>query len=134
MKKIVIFLGIIILIFISLYLIQKEEPKKENFLYKNEISSENLNKSIASGDPNYIYFYQTDCIHCKKVSPVIIPMAEDLNIDLKVHDLQKNQENWDTYNIQGTPTIVYYKDGKEIDRIHGEQPKETYEQWFKNQK
>ncbi len=36
----------------------------------------------------------------------------------------------DKYNIQGTPTIIHFKDGKEVSRISGEQSKEKFKEWF----
>ena len=51
-------------------------------------------------------------------------MAKDLNVDMKVMDIEKLDAPWDEYKIQGTPTIIHFKDGKEVSRISGEQPKD----------
>ena len=59
-----------------------------------------------------------------KLSPVLVPMAKDLNVDMKVMDIEKLDAPWDEYKIQGTPTIIHFKDGKEVSRISGEQPKD----------
>ncbi len=42
---------------------------------------------------------------------------------MKVIDIENLNEPWDKYNIQGTPTIIHFKDGKEVSRISGEQSK-----------
>ncbi|WP_281172541.1 thioredoxin family protein [Ectobacillus panaciterrae] len=63
-----------------------------------------------------VYFYQTSYTHCAKVSPVIVPTAKDMKIDMKVIDLEKYGIGWDAFKITGTPTIVRYKEGKEVDR------------------
>ena len=41
-------------------------------------------------------------------------MAKDLNVDMKVMDIEKLEAPWDEYKILGTPTIIYFKDGKEV--------------------
>ena len=41
---------------------------------------------------------------------------------MKVIDIENLNEPWDKYNIQGTPTIIHFKDGK-VSRISGEQSK-----------
>ena len=41
-------------------------------------------------------------------------MAKDLNVDMKVMDIEKLDAPWDEYKIQGTPTIIHFKDGKEV--------------------
>ena len=51
-------------------------------------------------------------------------MAKDLNVDMKVMDIEKLDAPWDEYKIQGTPTIIHFKDGKEVSRISGEQPRQ----------
>ncbi|MEM5622051.1 thioredoxin family protein [Bacillus thuringiensis] len=52
-------------------------------------------------------------------------MAKKLNIDMKMLNLEEEQNGWNLFKIQGTPTIVHYKDGKEIDRIEGEYKKKN---------
>ena len=69
-----------------------------------------------------------------KLSPVLVPMAKDLNVDMKVMDIEKLDAPWDEYKIQGTPTIIHFKDGKEVSRISGEQPKDKLKEWLEQTK
>ena len=69
-----------------------------------------------------------------KLSPVVVPMAKDLNVDMKVMDIEKLDAPWDEYKIQGTPTIIHFKDGKEVSRISGEQPKDKLKEWLEQTK
>ncbi|MGG2067092.1 thioredoxin family protein [Bacillus sp. S14(2024)] len=133
MKKMFLFGGIVVVLLIAIFAVTKTEQKQENATdyYTNKISLEDLRKNITEKKDQTIYFYQTDCVHCKKVSPIIVPMAKDMNIDMKVIDLE-NQPNavWDEFKIEGTPTIIRFKDGKEVSRIDGEQPKDKFKEWF----
>lgn len=61
-------------------------------------------------------------------------MAKDMNIDLKRLNLQEEITGWDIFNIEGTPTIVYFKDGQEVDRIQGLQTEEVFKKWFNKNK
>ncbi|WP_181294294.1 thioredoxin family protein [Heyndrickxia sporothermodurans] len=80
-----------------------------------------------------VYFYQTSCSHCKKVTPIVIPMAQKLKIDLKLINLENYSETgWDEFNIDATPTIVHFKNGREDKRIVGELTEKAYELWFKS--
>lgn len=137
MKKLFNALITIIVLFTIFLLIQpnltqsfqnKGADNKE--LYKNEISLSELKKEIENNRNATIYFYQTNCSHCKVVSPIIIPMAESLNIDLKTIDLEEYPDAWDAFQIEATPTIVNYNNKKEVDRIEGEYPKSTFEEWL----
>jgi thioredoxin-related protein len=60
----------------------------------------------------------------------VAPLAEDMDIDLVQFNLLEFEDGWDDYRITETPTIVQYKDGKEVKRITGYQEKAVFEQWF----
>lgn len=134
MKKILIFGGIIIVIFIALFFLTKENNSDEDNLYQNQISVSDLKRTLKNKENVMVYFYQTDCIHCKRVSPVVIPMAKEMGIDLKVLNLQESPSGWDEFYIQGTPSIVVYDKGKELKRIEGEYSEEQFKEWFRENK
>ncbi|MEY8350055.1 thioredoxin family protein [Bacillus cereus] len=134
MKKMLIFGGIIIVLFAAIFAVTKMESNKEKSYYTNKISSDEIRKNNEEKKEQTIYFYQTGCVHCEKVTPVVVPMTKDMNIDMKVIDILNDNPTWDEYKIKGTPTIIHFKDGKEVSRIHGEQSKEDFEKWFKENK
>ncbi|HFK1684900.1 MULTISPECIES: thioredoxin family protein [Bacillus] len=138
MKKMLIFGGIIIVLFAAIFAVTQMEKKSastdEKGYYSNKISLEDLNKNIEDKKEQTIYFYQTSCVHCQKVSPIVVPLAKDLNVDMKVIDIENLNEPWDKYDIKGTPTIIHFKDGKEVSRISGEQSKEKFKEWFEQTK
>lgn len=138
MKKMLIFGGIIIVLFAAIFAVTQMEKKNastdEKGYYSNKISLEDLNKNIEDKKEQTIYFYQTSCVHCQKVSPIVVPLAKDLNVDMKVIDIENLNEPWDKYDIKGTPTIIHFKDGKEVSRISGEQSKERFKEWFEQTK
>ncbi len=79
---------------------KKNASTDEKGYYSNKISLEDLNKNIEDKKEQTIYFYQTSCVHCQKVSPIVVPLAKDLNVDMKVIDIENLNEPWDKYNIQ----------------------------------
>ncbi|MFI8710135.1 thioredoxin family protein [Bacillus sp. NPDC077411] len=137
MKKMFLFGGIVIALLIAIFAVsnieQKEETKTD--YYTNKISLDDIRKSIQEKKDQTLYFYQTSCSHCHKVSPIIVPMAKDMNIDMKVIDLENEPKAvWDEFKITGTPTIIHFKEGKEVSRIEGEQPKDEFKKWFTQNK
>ncbi|MDM5153534.1 thioredoxin family protein [Bacillus sp. DX1.1] len=132
MKKILIFGSIIIALLVAISAITQMENKDD--YYTNSISLTDLQKNMEAKKDQTIYFYQTNCSHCKRVSPVVVPMAKDMSIDMKVIDLEKYPAGWDEFKIEGTPIIIHYKDGKEVSRISGEQPKDKFKKWFNENK
>jgi len=137
MKKMFLFGGIVIALLITIFAVSNMENKEETKTdyYTNKISLDDLRKNIQEKKDQTIYFYKTSCPHCQRVSPIIVPMAKDMKIDMKVIDLENEPDAvWDEFKITGTPVIVHFKEGKEVSRIEGEQPKENFKKWFTNMK
>lgn len=140
MKKIIVTFIVIVCAFVLIIVFQKPSQQiesatehKTNNLYKNEISLKKLQTYLKNQEELTVYFYQTSCSHCKKVTPIVIPMAQKLKIDLKLINLENYSETgWDEFNIDATPTIVHFKNGREDKRIVGELTEKAYELWFKS--
>ena len=128
MKKLLLISLIIVALFVALFFLTKSSDSDN--LYNNSISFDQLKKSLANNENLLVYFYQTDCMYCKKTTPIVVPMAEKMGIDLKVFNLQEDISGWEQFDIKGTPTIVNYKNGKEFSRIHGQQSEEEFQKWF----
>lgn len=151
MKKVIIFLAIIVVIFGAvgfLTKMQNEEKVSEDNKYKkdtlhpetvaqledpnyqNLILPEELEDKLNNNEDVTVYFYSPTCSHCKRTTPVVAPLAEEMGVDLVQYNLLEFEQGWDKYNIEETPTIVQYRNGKETKRIIGYQEKEVFEKWF----
>ncbi|MEH6936217.1 thioredoxin, partial [Bacillus sp. JJ783] len=71
MKKILIFILITMSILVLIFLIttKKDSKKSTTNYYQNEIKTNELQNNILKQDEKFVYFYQTNCHYCKKVSP-----------------------------------------------------------------
>ncbi|WP_369899791.1 thioredoxin family protein [Bacillus manliponensis] len=144
MKKMVILsITVLLVLVVITFIINEEESKNKKTLgtgvetidyYKNQITPEQLQQDISNNKAKIVYFYKTTCFYCAKVSPIIVPMAENMNISMQVLNLEDHSDGWDMFQIEGTPTIISYKEGKEANRILGEQSRETYQDWFEKNK
>jgi thioredoxin 1 len=160
MKKLIIYLSIIVALFAGLYLLNyfangsSDNPYgiRESELtastrkqlndpnYQNIILPDQLKSKLANKESGFIYFFSPDCPHCVATTPLLNPVADQYNVDLPKFNLLQFQEGWSNFNIQNTPTLVYYQDGVEVDRIiggmelvagDGGHPKATFEEFFK---
>ncbi|MDE6835476.1 MAG: thioredoxin family protein [Muribaculaceae bacterium] len=79
---------------------------------------------IESSPLVLVEFYATWCGHCKAMAPVVEQVTEILEGRCKVQqlDVDLNQKVCDNEKINGTPTFILYKDGKEVWRRSGEMP------------
>ncbi|EGA89763.1 hypothetical protein GPDM_08865 [Planococcus donghaensis MPA1U2] len=150
MKKLLIIAGIVVVIFAGIILLtnQSNDSKLANNPYdtddlnqatidqlddenyQNLILPADLEKQIASGEPTTVYFYSPLCGYCKETTPVLMPVAEDMDVDVLQYNLLEYEEEAAPYQIEATPTLVHYEDGKEVSRWVGAQPKENIELFF----
>lgn len=155
MKKIIIFLVIIICLFLAISLVtkkqneEKAEEKTEEYPlyhkdtlhsetieqlddpnYQNIILPKDLDKKLKKKEDVTVYFFSPTCPHCVKATPVVMSVAEDLGIHVYEFNLLEFDDGWDDYNVEKTPTIIQYKKGKESARITGNNDREVFEQWF----
>lgn len=141
MKKMLIFIIAILSMFALVIILTNRETKNEKTTsteqvnyYKNQITPEQLQEDLSNHKEKIVYFYKTTCPHCLRVSPIVVPMAENMKINMQVLNLEEYKQGWDMFQIKGTPTTISYKDGKEVNRILGEQSLQTFQTWFKNNK
>ncbi|WP_138419763.1 thioredoxin family protein [Aquibacillus sediminis] len=87
--------------------------------YQNQILPDELDEKIASGEAITVYFYDPTCPHCQQTTPEVVPMTDDLGVELKKLNVLEFEDAWNTYQIEATPTIVHFEDGQEAARIRG---------------
>ncbi|MCP3026741.1 co-chaperone YbbN [Halobacillus sp. A5] len=100
--------------------------------YENQILPDELEEEVQSGDPVTVYFYDPECPHCRETTPDLVPLAEDMDVDMKKMNLLEFESEWNKYSIESTPTLVHYENGEEQDRIVGGQPMEEFESFFED--
>ncbi|TYS15431.1 thioredoxin family protein [Rossellomorea vietnamensis] len=151
MKKVIIFLVVIIGIFAAIAVVttmqqnqaaegnpynkadlepatidQLDDPNYQNLILPDELQTKLENEEDVT-----VYFYSPTCSHCQATTPIVAPMAEDMGIDLLQYNVLEFEQAWNQFNIEGTPTIIHFEDGQETARIVSSQPAETFEAWFK---
>lgn len=150
MKKILAFLIVIVVIFAGIILLNRYQTKellKDNPYgtddlkqetidllkdpnYKNIILPDDLDKKLENGESQTVYFFSPTCSYCRMTTPIVVPLAEDLGIDLKLFNLLEFESYKTTYDIQYTPTIVHYENGEEKARIVGYDEEDVFKKWF----
>lgn len=140
MKKLGIYLGIIVVLFVLVYVVQQMSLKakddnvygipasKLNQLtvkqlddpnYKNIILPADLKKRLDNKEATLVYFFSPSCSHCVATTPHLVPLTKEVGVDMKMYNVLEFEQGWNDYGIKATPTLIYYKDGKEVDRIEG---------------
>lgn len=77
--------------------------------------------------PVLVDFWATWCPPCKMIAPSIEAMAKEMSGKAKIGklDVDSNPVTASKFHVQSIPTLIIFKDGREVDRIVGAQSKEA---------
>ncbi|MFA9555905.1 thioredoxin family protein [Evansella sp. AB-rgal1] len=151
MKKVILFGIIIVTIFAALGAVtayqnkqqaegnpfgKRTNPATDKQLddpnYQNIILPEALDTKIASGEGVTVYFYSPLCEYCNLATPVLVPKANELNVDVYLYNVLEFEQGWNDYELTGTPTLVHFENGVEADRLIGFHEEDAFEQFLLN--
>ncbi len=81
----------------------------------------NFNKIIDSETPVLVDFYADWCGPCKMLAPILIQVKEEMGEVLKIVkiDVDKNTAIAAKYQVRGVPTMLLFKNGKQLWRQSG---------------
>lgn len=85
---------------------------------------------LKAGRPILVDFWATWCGPCRMVSPILEELAQELAEKLTIAKVDVDAEPAIAakYNIMSIPTMVLFKDGKEVTRLMGAMPKAAIKQ------
>ncbi len=89
------------------------------------LTKENFDEIINGDKPVLVDFWATWCGPCKMLAPTIEQLAEELKDEIVVAklDVDQAQDIAMKYQVMSIPTLVLFKDGKEVKRTVGFRPK-----------
>jgi len=97
-----------------------------------KITTENF-ESYKNGDlPLVVDLWATWCGPCKMVAPIISELAADYDGKIVVGkcDVEENDELAAQFGVRTIPTILFFKNGKVVDKFVGATNKATLDAKF----
>jgi len=147
MKKLLIYLSIIAVLFAGLYFLNQasnqqalakykepaerlyktspdklEQITREQLLddnYQNIIIPKELDEALENKEDLIVYLFSPACSFCKQTTPVLNDIAEEVGAQYRQLNVYEYENEWEKYNLEGTPTLIAFEDGVEVDRLYG---------------
>jgi thioredoxin 1 len=86
------------------------------------VSDDTFEKEVLqSSQPVLVDFYADWCGPCRAIAPIVEEIARELSDRLKVVklDVDQNPQTAMQYGVQSIPTLIIFKNGKEVERLIG---------------
>ncbi len=93
-----------------------------------EVSDGNFAAEVlAAGGTVLVDFWAPWCGPCRMQTPILEGIAKELNGKARIVKLNtdENPQTARQYGINSIPTLILFKDGKEVERMVGVQPAES---------
>lgn len=127
-NTLIIVLGALVLMGIYLYLNyrrMKNAPEVANSPKVKVLTDKNFSHQVRNG-VILVDFWASWCMPCKMMAPVINEVAESVNGNAFVAklDVDQNRSVAAKYKIRNIPTMILFRNGKEINRFVGAKSKD----------
>ncbi len=97
-----------------------------------ELTDQTFDEFIKTHKFVVIDFWAEWCAPCLILSPVIDQLAEEISsVSFGKLDSQNNENTANKYSVMSLPTIMFFKEGKEVDQVIGVSSKGNLDRWIK---
>ena len=96
--------------------------------FVKEVSDSSFEKDVlGAGKPVLVDFWAEWCAPCRMLAPTVAAVAELFGESAGVVMLNvvDNPSTAQRYGIKGIPTLILFRDGKEVERVVGATSKES---------
>ncbi|XP_035660455.1 thioredoxin domain-containing protein 5-like [Branchiostoma floridae] len=111
--------------------VKKTTPEVKGTVYR--LASSNFTRHIQGG-LHFVKFFAPWCGHCKKLAPAWVKLALSFSNEKHLTIAEVDCVEYDVlckkYDVDKFPTLMMFRDGKEVDRHLGEQGLEDLESYL----
>ena len=98
-----------------------------------EITDASFDEKVLKADvPVVVDFWAPWCGPCRTVAPILDELAGEYEGKLLVTKVNTDEhaQNAQKYGVRGIPTMIFFRNGEEVDRIVGAASKNVFKDKF----
>jgi thioredoxin 1 len=108
------------------------KPVRVRNMAIEHLKAENFNSVVSSGMV-VVDFWAEWCGPCRMMGPVFDELSNEMDgVKFAKVNITESQDLAQKFGVMSIPTLVLFKDGKEVDRMMGAIPKGMLKNWIEN--
>ena len=90
---------------------------------------------LESPVPVLLDVWTPTCVHCHRLEPIIMGLAQRYQGRLKVAEINGEEapQVMSSLGVRGTPTVVYFNQGREVERMTGFRGSLYHQEFIENE-
>ncbi len=109
-----------------------EKKMKSQIDHPVKVDSRNFDEVISKNENVVVDFWAEWCMPCRMISPIIEELAKEYSgrVVFAKLNTDENPSLAGRFGITGIPTLMFFKNGRAVDKIVGALPKAELKRWI----
>lgn len=109
----------------------EQQPKQEVIDHPIKVDVGNFDDVLAKHKNVVVDFWAEWCMPCRMIAPIVEQLAKEYagKVVFAKLNTDENPAIAGRYGITGIPTLIFFKNGRPVDKVVGALPKAELKRW-----